>query len=161
MRTIKYKEKITSANTIYVDIDRVDYHWLRDQMRKINDILDLIEQAPDLRSGKEIDEFFCVNKDLPRRAQKPYGLNSVRTLVAGIVDNMANGTQRDFSLVTLPGIAYAINLANQTFDSFDSVEFVDKNNPPVPTGPSPFEQLFEWDTCEITVTIRKKNGQKK
>lgn len=125
MRTIGYTKKITSANTIYVDISQDDRDYLSKHIKFMGQILDHIDGLAS-EYPRIVQELDRSRTSLPRRGKRPYGANSYRTFVRGLIENFAD-TQRDYSLKTLVGLESLFAFFAANFHTIEEVRFWDKN----------------------------------
>jgi hypothetical protein len=117
MHKINYNIKNTSANTLYLDIDKKDMDILQITILGLLTYMTELSIAKD----KEIRQFikwfitsdsrYLYNKKLSRN-------NSPQSFLAGIVNNLQFGLQRDFSLVQLQTTQ---NILNSCIDIIDAI----------------------------------------
>jgi hypothetical protein len=100
MYTVFYESKNTAANTEYVTISDEDKNLLIQSLMSLNFWL----QEASITSDKEIKDF--INWYQKPNKKYPYNSNlkknnSPQSIVAGLINNLVFGTQRDFSLTQL------------------------------------------------------------
>ena len=100
MYTIFYESKNTAANTEYVTISDEDKNLLIQSLMSLNFWL----QEASVTSDKEIKDFVSwygkSSKKYPFNTKlKRY--NSPQSIIAGLLNNLVFGTQRDFTLTQL------------------------------------------------------------
>jgi hypothetical protein len=100
MYTIFYQSKNTAANTEYVSISDEDKNLLIQSLMSLNFWL----QEVSITGDKEIKDFTSwygkSSKKYPYNS-KIKKHNSPQSVVAGLINNLVFGTQRDFSLLQL------------------------------------------------------------
>ncbi len=100
MYTIFYESKNTAANTEYVSISDQDKNLLIQSLMSLNFWL----QEVSITGDKEIKDFTSwyakSSKKYPYNS-KIKKHNSPQSVVAGLINNLVFGTQRDFSLLQL------------------------------------------------------------
>ena len=100
MYTIFYEAKNTAANTEYVTISEEDKNLLLQSLVSLNFWLQEISISGD-KEIKDFTSWYCKsNKKYPFNS-KIKKHNSPQSVVAGLINNLIFGTQRDFSLVQL------------------------------------------------------------
>jgi hypothetical protein len=94
MRTIQYIPKVTSAKTQYREISNEDMSWLQMQLMRY------LSTIGELSIAREEDQK-NIYKELTRRhtslPKGKTGYNTVQSLIAGMVNNLTFGEQRDLS----------------------------------------------------------------
>jgi len=94
MRTIQYIPKVTSAKTQYREISNEDMSWLQMQLMRY------LSTIGELSIAREEDQK-TIYKELTRRhtslPKGKTGYNTVQSLIAGMVNNLTFGEQRDLS----------------------------------------------------------------
>lgn len=159
-KQIKYKVKSVSATTEYREVSKEDKQWVLDQVQRINDLADACSNSPnsDLRQiGHELNS---PNKDLIRQGNGK--MNSVKTLVSGVIDNMIKGSQRDFSNRTCKGLSASFKISSEIFTTVEEVEWIKGDIDEVQAMDTPqlgttYSDLFDIQTYEVTaqVTVRR------
>lgn len=108
IKIIRYVPKITNAKTTYVDIDKQDMLWLQSELIHYLSIMGEIDghRNEDLR---QIMKYYWYKRSstLPKGVN---GQNSPLTFIAGLVNNLVYGSQRDLTIATLESIE---NISNQ------------------------------------------------
>jgi hypothetical protein len=107
MYTIHYDTKVTSASTQYIQLTNEDKTVLIESLMSLNFWVQevAISQDKDIRSF--IKWFVTPSKKYPFNTKlKRY--NSPQSIIAGLINNLVFGTQRDFSLTQLE-LAQEIN----------------------------------------------------
>lgn len=104
VRTIKYVPKITSAKTEYREIDAKDLADIHQQLIRWLAVIGELDMThdEDLRAVRE-QWAHRRSKSLPRGRE---GENTPASFVAGIINNMIFGDQRDLSDRQMEGIEY-------------------------------------------------------
>jgi hypothetical protein len=153
MKKIIYEVKSVSANTEYREVSKEDKKWVLDQVTRISTLADDCVKSvnSDLRSiGTELTK---PDKELIRQGSGH--LNSVKTLVDGVITNMVKGSQRDFSNRTCKGLDGAFRKASEIFNTVEEVEWVKGElntvqamDPPIETTLS---EIFDTRIFEVTV----------
>ncbi len=92
MYTINYDTKLTSANTTYVTLTEQDQQTLFESVMSLNNFIQEVTIAGD----KDIKSFikYPYNNKLSK-------YNSPQSIIAGTLNNLMWGSQRDFSLLQL------------------------------------------------------------
>jgi hypothetical protein len=121
MKIINYQPKITSAKTEYVELDTEDHTWLKTELIRWLARMSETQADPD-ELWKIIHQQYWsrTTKNLPRGRA---GLNSPSSYVAGLINNLVFGDQRDFTLRQLDGIRDISAQLNQLFDDVDALQF--------------------------------------
>ena len=156
MRKIPIKRKITTAGTTYYDMDKDDKKFILDQCKTLVEVDDMI---------KNDDEMKHISQELnrPDRTMKRKSngkLNSPRSMCEGVYDNIAKGTQRDFSDPQIDGLEKAFKCAaDNDIQGIEGVVFDEVSKLPTkpastqPTEKTTFNDLFE---INIAVSVKKK-----
>jgi hypothetical protein len=153
MKKIIYEVKSVSANTEYREVSKEDKKWVLDQCQRISTLADDCVKSvnSDLRSiGNELTK---PDKELIRQGSGH--LNSVKTLVDGVITNMVKGSQRDFSNRTCKGLDGAFKKASEIFNTVEEVEWVKGELNTVqamdPQQGTTLSDLFDTQVYEVTV----------
>lgn len=155
---VEYIEKETQKKmtTKYITIQPHDKKYLMDKLRELSEIAAGC-LASDDQSYKTIGMRLSVPQaQLPRRSNREGGgMNSIKSACDGIIANIEDGTQRDFSIKTMDLITKAFASAANIFTDWDRVEFVKVSEfskaKPIVTGLPLDSNLFEPITFEVTV----------
>lgn len=112
MKQIEYKTKSTSANTIYTDIQVEDKNFIKEQLCRY------------IQAGHIAGELTLPTSKIGRRGDGSQ--NSVESLACGILDNMENQGQRDFSVEGLNRISAASKIARKALpELFEELVFTE------------------------------------
>lgn len=161
MKTIEYKVKDTKAYTQYRELQSHDKKYLMNELRNIISLADECISHPQ-QSLKTIGiKMKTPVSTLPRQGKINNGvMNSIYTAASGIVDNIENGTQRDFSNHSCKLIEKTFNEMIKIDSNWEQVEFVEVESFTKPTvAPQPkdttettFSDMFEIES----ITFRRK-----
>lgn len=151
MRTIKYKNKNTTAGTQYRSISKNDRNWVLDQCRTVSGLVDVCAKTSEFPLCDIGVELTAATITLPR--QSTGKRNSVKSFVDGVLTNFQTG-QYDLSDKTMAGVTESFMQASAHFTSVDAVEFVEESVVPTSTEKSVMEDLFDIES--ITVTYKRK-----
>lgn len=151
-------EKATQKimTTKYIILQPHDKKYLLDKLRELSEIAEGC-LASEEQSFKTIGLRLCLPQaKLPRRSNKQGGgMNSIKSACDGIIANIEDGTQRDFSIKTADLITKAFAAAGLIFNDWDGVEFVPVTEftkaKPIVTEIPLDSNLFEPITFEVTV----------
>ena len=154
---IQYIPKISHATTEYRDIQPSDLKYIMNKLREVNELADGCYNSTNSELRKIGHKLKLPNKNLPRKGSKyGGGMNSIQSAASGIVDNIENGTQRDFSNHTCSIISKSfIELAN-IFPDWEPVTFI-----PVTEFSTIQQDLFQttladhFNTQVYEVTIKR------
>jgi hypothetical protein len=100
MYSINYDTKTTSATTQYVNLTEQDQQTLFESIMSLNNFIQEVSIAADKDIKSFIKWYVSSNKKYPYNS-KLSKYNSPQTIIAGTLNNLMWGTQRDFSLVQL------------------------------------------------------------
>jgi hypothetical protein len=100
MYTINYTTKLTNANTTYVTLVDNDQQTLFESIMSLNNFIQEVTIAGDKDIKSFIKWYVTSNKKYPFNS-KLSKYNSPQTIIAGTLNNLMWGTQRDFSLLQL------------------------------------------------------------
>lgn len=100
MYTINYDTKLTSANTTYVTLTEQDQQILFESVMSLNNFIQEVTIAGDKDIKSFIKWYVTSNKKYPYN-NKLSKYNSPQSIIAGTLNNLMWGTQRDFSLLQL------------------------------------------------------------
>ena len=100
MYTINYDTKLTSANTTYVTLTEQDQQTLFESVMSLNNFIQEVTIAGDKDIKSFIKWYVTSNKKYPYNS-KLSKYNSPQSIIAGTLNNLMWGTQRDFSLLQL------------------------------------------------------------
>ena len=162
MKTIRYKVKENSATTQYREHRPPDKRYVMDKLREIIELADGCIKAPEQSLATIGIKMKTPNKEIPRMGRMNGAkMNSIYSAAEGIVDNIENGTQRDFSNHTHKIIEKTFTEMQKIFADWEEVEFIEVSEWPkaenvIPTGGSMFEKLFDLSDYEMHVTFTKK-----
>jgi hypothetical protein len=157
MKTVKYKIKENNANTEYREVSKEDKEWVLSQAQRISNLADDCAKSTNqdiLDAGRELTK---TRKELIRQGTGT--LNSVKTLVDGVIKNMVQGGQRDFSDRTCKGLQGAFKIASEVFNTIEEVEWEESTtlrNDPYTMDPIQTTLSDLWDTQVYEVTVKRK-----
>lgn len=160
MKTIQYKVKKTQATTQYREIQPADKRWVLEKLRDIERIKEYCE----LNSGLEIKTLLSdITKPRTKIPRLGTGsMNSIVSAAAGILSNIEDGTQRDFSHKTCKIIEKTFEQMNILMNEWESVEFVEveefiveKTTPPEKTADQSFSVVL--GDYIVDIVIKSKN----
>jgi hypothetical protein len=167
----EYRIKDTMATTEYREIHISDKKFIMNWLTEVFQICEDCETCDDAK-------FNAIGKQLARPTAKlPWkgkqaggGMNSIKSAVEGILDNLTIGTQRDLSAITCKLLTMVTQelIKIDMFSNWEEFEFVEVSGRPKavtftapfvekkvePVIETTFDNLFEIDT--VTVTYRKK-----
>lgn len=163
MKTIEFIPKDTKATTQYRTIQPADKRWVLDKLRDIEEMRAFCESSNDQELKKMAAHLLKPTSKIPRLGTGGY--NSIISAVGGILSNIEDGTQRDFSDKTCRIIEKTFAHLNSVMSEWDLIEFVQvaefskqKETPPKPQISSP-DQKFSvvLGDYEVDVVIKRKN----
>jgi hypothetical protein len=156
MKTIEYKVKTTAAYTQYRETQPADRKWVLDNLRDIQDLYNLAHFT--LQA-----DMHRPNKNIPRQGRQNGGRsNSILSAATGILSNIEDGTQRDFSNHTCDIIEKTFKELNKLITDWEPVKFTQVGEftqqvlqQPIQTTLS---DLFDTQVYEVTgsFTVRRK-----
>ena len=121
MQVIKFKKKVTSAKTTYVELGKESKAWLFAQFDDIHSLMIGVRHSND-PTFIQIHQFLCSpDKNLPRMTT-PNRLNSLMSFADGVDDNFRRGTQKDLSTKTMKGMVHLFKVMAVLFDTVE-IEF--------------------------------------
>ena len=100
MYTINYDTKLTNANTTYVTLTDHDQQTLFESIMSLNNFIQEVTISGDKDIKSFIKWYVSSSKKYPYNS-KLSKYNSPQTIIAGTLNNLMWGTQRDFSLLQL------------------------------------------------------------
>ena len=100
MYTINYDTKLTNANTTYVTLADQDQQTLFESIMSLNNFIQEVTISGDKDIKSFIKWYVSSSKKYPYN-YKVSKYNSPQTIIAGTLNNLMWGTQRDFSLTQL------------------------------------------------------------
>ena len=100
MYTINYDTKLTNATTTYVTLTDKDQQVLFESIMSLNNFIQEVTISNDKDIKSFIKWFVSSSKKYPYNS-KLSKYNSPQTIIAGTLNNLMWGTQRDFSLIQL------------------------------------------------------------
>jgi hypothetical protein len=100
MYTINYDTKLTNANTTYVTLVDNDQQTLFESIMSLNNFIQEVTISGDKDIKSFIKWYVSSSKKYPYNS-KLSKYNSPQTIIAGTLNNLMWGTQRDFSLLQL------------------------------------------------------------
>ena len=120
-RHIKYYPKHTSAKTTYLELDDEDLAWLKSELIRWLTVMAESDTRHDSQ-WKQVLSLYWHKKTqaLPKSKEGP---NSPSTFIAGLINNLVFGSQRDISERQMEGIRDISNNLAQVVDGIDSVVF--------------------------------------
>lgn len=164
MKTIPYVPNGANANTEYRTFRSSDKKYVLDKLREIIELANGCIQAPE-QSLKSIG----VKMKTPTRNISRMGkihnakMNSIFSAADGIVDNIENGTQRDFSNWTCKIVEETFKEMKSIFSDWEEVEFTKVDELPKraevvePTSlRTTLSDLFDLSDYEATLIFKKK-----
>lgn len=165
MKTIPYRAKteIKTANTEYREFRSADKKYLMDKLREIIELADGCINAPEQYLKTIGIKMKTPNKNIPRMGKiNQSKMNSIYSAAEGIVDNIQNGTQEDFSNHTCKITEASFKELKNIFNDWELVEFVEvdelpKHAPvhdPIETKTT-LSDLFDTQIYEVTVRRKK------
>jgi hypothetical protein len=122
MQVIKFKRKVTSAKTTYVELSKESRAWL---FAQLDDVLALMIGCRHSNDPAfiQIHHFLCSpDKNLPKRTIPKNSLNSLMSFAEGVDENFRRGTQRDLSTKTMKGLVHLFKVMAVLFDTLE-IEF--------------------------------------
>jgi len=124
MKTIPYVPNGANANTEYRNFRPADKKYLMDKLREVVELGDGCIQAPE-QSLKTIGlKMKTPTRNIPRMGRIHNAkMNSIYSAAEGIVDNIENGTQRDFSNWTCDIVEKSFKEMKNIFSDWEEVEF--------------------------------------
>jgi hypothetical protein len=123
MKVIKYLPKVTAAKTTYCEIDPKDMAWL--QMELIRYLAVCGEQSINRDTDvRAILRSWWV-KRVPSLPKGRTGQNSPLSFVAGLLNNIAFGTQRDLSNIQMNAIE---NISAVMVQFLEAIHQIDASN---------------------------------
>jgi len=160
MKQIPYKVKDVKAGTEYRDLLPADRKYLLDKLREIAEIAEGCSTSDQPGLQKIGSILTRPNKNIPRMS-KAYGggMNSIRTAANGIVDNIENGTQRDFSNRTCEIVERTFSEIIKTFSDWEEVEFVKTEVLEKPKLEVAGGSIFDPSMWEMVTTFRKRTSE--
>lgn len=120
-RHIKYFPKTTNARTTYIELNEDDLDWLKTELIRWTAIMTESAVSHD-EEWRAVLALYWNKKtqSLPKSKQGP---NSPATFIAGLINNLVFGSQRDFSERQIEGIRDVSNNLAQIRDDIDAVVF--------------------------------------
>jgi hypothetical protein len=118
---IKYFPKNTSARTTYLELNDDDLAWLKTELIKwLASMTESATRHDEL--WKEVLGLYWNKKTqtLPKSKEGP---NSPATFIAGLINNLVFGAQRDISERQMEGIRDISNNLSQLVDEIDNIVF--------------------------------------
>lgn len=100
MYSISYDTKTTSATTQYVTLTEKDQQVLIDSIMSLNNFIQEVSIAGDQDIRGFTKWYVTSNRKYPYNTRLSK-YNSPQSIIAGILNNLLWGTQRDFSLLQL------------------------------------------------------------
>jgi len=100
MYTINYDTKLTNASTTYVTLVDKDQQTLFESIMSLNNFIQEVTISGDKDIKSFIKWYVSSSKKYPYNS-KLSKYNSPQTIIAGTLNNLMWGTQRDFSLLQL------------------------------------------------------------
>lgn len=150
MRTIKYKNKSTSAGTQYRSISTNDRNWVLDQCRTVSGLVDVCAKTSESTLTAIHTELVAPSIVMPK--QSTGKRNSVKSMVDGVLDNFKTG-QYDLSDKTMIGLTESFMISSKHFNNCDAVEFVEESVQDQ-VEVNHVDDLFDIES--ITVTYKKR-----
>lgn len=108
MKQITYDIKNNKANTMYVYLSDTDHEYLLNTIMAIMSYMDELSISQD-RDVKELVKWFERSSKIYPRNLRLNIKNSPRTMLAGTINNIKFGKQRDFSTTQLDYLEQIIN----------------------------------------------------
>lgn len=118
---IRYYPKHTAARTTYLELQDEDLSWLKTELiRWLSKMAESdINHDP---MWKEVLALYW-NKKTQSLPKSKTGPNSPNTFIAGLVNNIVFGTQRDITERQMEGIRDIGNNLSQLWDDVDAIVF--------------------------------------
>lgn len=118
---ILYYPKHTSAHTVYLELPDEDLAWLKTELIRWLAVMTESDTRTDAEWAQVLSQYWNrKTRTLPSSQQ---GLNTPATFVAGLINNLVFGTQRDITQRQMEGIRdISSNLAH-IVPSIDTVVF--------------------------------------
>jgi hypothetical protein len=162
MRTIEYIPKATKATTEYRTLQAADKKWVMEKLRDIEHMRVFCEGSADTELKRMLAHLTKPTSKIPRLGTGGY--NSIISAVDGILSNIEDGTQRDFSDKTCKIVESTFAHLHSQLPEWDLVEFVQvaEFTPQKKTTPKPVisstDQQFSvlFGDYEIDVVIKSK-----
>jgi len=164
MKTIPYVPNGANANTEYRTFRPADKKYLMDKLREVVELGDGCIQAPE-QSLKGIGvKMKTPTKNIPRMGRIHNAkMNSIYSAAEGIVDNIENGTQRDFSNWTCDIVEKSFKEMKNIFNDWELVEFTEVDELPKRADVvdpvainSTLSDLFDLSHYEAIILLKKK-----
>ena len=153
-KILQYIKKDVRADTEYRELQRHDKKYVMDKLR---DIIEIAEGIKDKPEYKDIHwQIIRPNSKLPRRSNG--ASNSIYSAAAGIISNIEDGTQRDFSNKTCGLITKTTAELSTILLDWDEIAFEETVSfPLIPTTKTPFIRTTYRDMFDVNyeITIRK------
>jgi hypothetical protein len=121
MKTINYLPKSTAARTTYVEIPDEELAWLKTELIRWLARMAETQNDPDELWRVIHSQYWSRRtKSLPKHRN---GLNSPSSYVAGLINNLVFGDQRDFTERQLEGIRDVSAQLGQLFEDIEPLQF--------------------------------------
>lgn len=121
---IGYSQKTTRSNNTYIDIDKVDNDLFYKNVIAINAYMQelALSNDPDIKDfikwWRGSDKKYPYNKRLGK-------YNTPETMMAGLVNNVIYGNQRDLSVEQLPFYEEIVNVCAEVIEELKLVKKLD------------------------------------
>jgi len=155
---IPYRNKATTANTVFTEMSESDKNWIEQQCNRIISIAD--------RYPTDASRLNDKNPNLPRHNDGiQRGMNTPKSFCEGVVDKLNLPGLKDLSTKQMDGLVEAFRIGEELIEDFESVEFEEVDKLPKlksvntvtqeDSGTTMFD-LFEVES--ITVTYGRKES---
>ena len=118
---IGYNQKITKSNNTYVSINNHDQDVFMKNILAINSYMQELSLTNDPDVQKFMKWWVGIDKKYPY-SKKLGRYNSPQSMMAGLVNNIMYGNQRDLSLEQLPFYEDIINIAVEVIEELENVK---------------------------------------
>jgi len=120
-RTIKYFPKTTTAKTVYLELPEEEVAWLKTELIRWLAIMTESDIVHDTQWKSVLALYW--NKKTQSLPKSKTGPNSPATFVAGLINNLVFGSQRDITERQMEGIRDISNSLTQLDDTIDAIQF--------------------------------------
>lgn len=120
-KNIKYFPKATTAKTTYVELADEDFNWLKTELIRWLAVMTELDNSNN-HLWKQVLKLYWNKKSVTLPKSK-YGLNSPATFVAGLINNLVFGDQRDISQPQLNAIKTVSDNLTQVLDDVENIVF--------------------------------------
>jgi len=118
MHKINYNTKNTSATTVYVQIEEEDKQVLIQSLLSILTWMNELSISPD-KDVKDFTKWFTTSNKKYLYNSKLKKNNSPQSIIAGMLNNLVFGNQRDFSLTQIDLVQ---DISNTAYDIIEIIK---------------------------------------